>query len=199
MLSLCLGGDSADAFRQARSGACDPDCAIRPGRAVQRPPDLIEILLPENVTLRVDLRVDGQALRRVLLRWRPDDRAAAGGAVYLACGITDMRRGMVGLAMLVQQNLADDPLSGAVYAFRGRRAGLMKLRWHDGIGLCMLKKLERGQFVWPWAGTTGRIASFATQLCRTARRLRMACTAATPDAGTDGVITPDSLAPIRRR
>ena len=33
---------------------------------VQRPPGLIEILLPENVTLRVDSRVDGQALRRVL-------------------------------------------------------------------------------------------------------------------------------------
>jgi hypothetical protein len=33
---------------------------------VQRPPGLIEILLPENVTLRVDSRVDSQALRRVL-------------------------------------------------------------------------------------------------------------------------------------
>jgi transposase len=33
-----------------------------------------------------------------------------GVRVYLACGCTDMRKGMVGLAMLVQQNLADDPL-----------------------------------------------------------------------------------------
>ena len=33
---------------------------------VQRPPGLIEILLPENVTVRVDSRVDSQALRRVL-------------------------------------------------------------------------------------------------------------------------------------
>jgi transposase len=37
-----------------------------PDAPVQRPPGLIEILLPENVTLRVDSRVDGQALRRVL-------------------------------------------------------------------------------------------------------------------------------------
>src|ERR1700688_1686494 len=72
---------------------------------------------------------------------------------------------MVGLAMLVQQNLADDPLSGALYAFRGRRAGLMKLLWHDGIGLCMLtKKLEHGQFAWPSTSTTGRIALSAAQL-----------------------------------
>ena len=39
-----------------------------------------------------------------------------------------------------------------VFAFRGRRAGLIKLVWHDGIGLCMLtKRLEHGQFVWPSA------------------------------------------------
>jgi transposase len=88
-----------------------------------------------------------------------------GVRVYLACGITDMRKGMVGLAMLVQQNLADDPLSGALYAFRGRRAGLIKLLWHDGIGLCMLtKKLEHGQFVWPSTSTAGRIALSAAQL-----------------------------------
>ena len=45
-----------------------------------------------------------------------------GVRVYLACGVTDMRKGMVGLAMLVQQGLSDDPFSGALYAFRGRRA-----------------------------------------------------------------------------
>ena len=80
---------------------------------------------------------------------------APGARVYLACGITDMRKGMVGLAMLVQQGLSDNPFSGAIYAFRGRRAGLIKLLWHDGIGLCMLtKKLEHGQFVWPSTTTT---------------------------------------------
>jgi transposase len=42
---------------------------------------------------------------------------------------------MTGLAMLVQQGLAEDPFSGAVYAFRGRQAGLIKLLWHDGVGL----------------------------------------------------------------
>ncbi len=64
----------------------------------------------------------------------------SGVRVYLACGVTDMRKGMVGLAMLVQQGLGGDPLDGALYAFRGRRAGLLKLLWHDGIGLCLLTK-----------------------------------------------------------
>jgi transposase len=88
-----------------------------------------------------------------------------GVRVYLACGVTDMRKGMVGLAMLVQQSLGDDPFSGALYAFRGRRAGLIKLLWHDGIGLCLLtKRLEHGQFIWPSASTAGRIALSPSQL-----------------------------------
>ena len=81
----------------------------------------------------------------------------SGVRVYIACGVTDMRKGMVGLAMLVQQGLGADPSDGAVYAFRGRRAGLIKLIWRDGIGLCMLtKRLEQGQFAWPSATSTGR-------------------------------------------
>ena len=80
--------------------------------------------------------------------------APPGVRIYLACGITDMHKGMAGLAMLVQQALAEDPFGGAVFAFRGRRAGLIKLIWHDGIGLCMLtKRLERGHFIWPMTST----------------------------------------------
>jgi transposase len=88
-----------------------------------------------------------------------------GVRVYLACGTTDMRKGMAGLAMLVQQGLAANPFDGALYAFRGRRAGLIKLLWHDGVGLCLLtRRLEQGQFVWPSTSTTGRIALSAPQL-----------------------------------
>jgi transposase len=88
-----------------------------------------------------------------------------GVQVYLACGTTDMRKGMTGLAMLVQQGLAADPFGGSVFAFRGRRAGLIKLIWHDGVGLCLLtKRLEQGQFVWPSTTTSGRIALSPAQL-----------------------------------
>ena len=57
---------------------------------------------------------------------------------------------MTGLAMLVQEGLAQNPYDGSLYAFRGRRGNLVKLLWHDGIGLCVLsKRLERGYFIWP--------------------------------------------------
>ena len=60
-----------------------------------------------------------------------------------------------------------------VYAFRGRRAGLIKLVWHDGIGLCMLtKRLERGHFIWPSASTRpDRVVVGA--IVDAARRLRV--------------------------
>jgi transposase len=50
--------------------------------------------------------------------------APPGVRVYLACGITDMRKGMAGLAMQVQQVLAENPFGGSVFAFRGRSGGL---------------------------------------------------------------------------
>ena len=122
---------------------------------------------------------------------------APGLRVYLACGVTDMRKGMVGLAMLVQQTLAEDPFDGAVYAFRGRRAGLIKLIWHDGVGLCMLtKRLERGQFAWPSASTTGRIALIAGAIGGAARRVRVAGAGATPQAGAGGIKCVDRCAEI---
>jgi transposase len=88
-----------------------------------------------------------------------------GVRVYLACGYTDMRKGMNGLSMLVQQVLEKNPFDeGTVFAFRGRRSNLLKLIWHDGIGLCMLsKRLERGQFIWPMA-STGSVMLSAAQL-----------------------------------
>ncbi len=44
-----------------------------------------------------------------------------GVRVYLACGVTDMRKGITGLAAAAQQVLNQNPCSGAVFAFRGRR------------------------------------------------------------------------------
>jgi transposase len=47
--------------------------------------------------------------------------------VFLACGVTDMRKGFDGLAVLVQQVLAKGPHSGALFAFRDKRGHLVKL------------------------------------------------------------------------
>ena len=69
-----------------------------------------------------------------------------------------MRKGMDGLAMLAQQMLHEDPFGGALFAFRGRRGGIVKLLWDHGQGLCLYsKRLERGHFVWP-ATQTGRVS-----------------------------------------
>mgnify|MGYP001506502719 CR=1 FL=1 len=66
--------------------------------------------------------------------------------VWLAAGVTDMRKGFDGLAALVQQRLRQDPFGGAVYAFRGKRGDLVKLLWWDGQGLVLhAKRLERGR------------------------------------------------------
>ena len=74
--------------------------------------------------------------------------------VFLACGVTDMRKGFDGLAVLVQQVLAQNPHSGALFAFRGKRGHLVKLLWFDGQGLCLFsKRLDRGRFVWPVTAT----------------------------------------------
>jgi len=76
----------------------------------------------------------------------------AGSRVWLAAGITDLRKGFDGLAALVQTVLDKDPFSGHLFCFRGRRGDLMKILWWDGDGLCLFaKRLERGRFVWPRA------------------------------------------------
>jgi transposase len=74
----------------------------------------------------------------------------SGVRVWLAVGRTDMRRGMNGLALQVQETLKRDPHGGDLYIFRGRNADLIKILWHDGLGMSLYaKRLERGRFIWP--------------------------------------------------
>ncbi len=87
-----------------------------------------------------------------------------GTRVYLACGVTDMRRGFDGLAAQVQTVLELDPYSGALFIFRGRRGDLLKALLWDGQGLVLYaKRLERGRFVWPQA-KDGTLTLTAAQL-----------------------------------
>jgi transposase len=75
-----------------------------------------------------------------------------GARIWLACGVTDMRKGFDGLAAIVQSRLSENPFSGQLFVFRGRRGDRVKLLWWDGEGLCLFaKRLERGRFVWPRA------------------------------------------------
>ncbi len=64
----------------------------------------------------------------------------AGVRVHIALGVTDMRKGLDGLAMLVQGVLEQDPFSGHLFAFRGRKANLIKIVFWDGTGLCLFTR-----------------------------------------------------------
>jgi transposase len=88
----------------------------------------------------------------------------AGVRVWLAAGVTDMRRGMNGLALQVQQGLRRDPHAGDLYVFRGKRGDLLKILWHDGLGMSLYaKRLERGRFIWP-TPSDGMVTITAAQL-----------------------------------
>ncbi len=74
----------------------------------------------------------------------------SGMRVWLAVGRTDMRKGMNTLALQVQESLGRDPHAGDLYVFRGARGDLIKILWHDGLGMSLYaKQLEKGRFVWP--------------------------------------------------
>ena len=71
----------------------------------------------------------------------------SGVRVWLATGVTDMRRGMNTLALQVQEGFGRDPHGGDLFVFRGRRGDLLKLLWHDGVGVSLYtKRLERSRF-----------------------------------------------------
>ena len=87
-----------------------------------------------------------------------------GTRVYLACGVTDMRRGFDSLSAQVESVLNLDPYGGAVFIFRGRRGDLLKGLYWDGQGLVLYaKRLEKGRFVWPQA-KEGTVSLTAAQL-----------------------------------
>lgn len=74
----------------------------------------------------------------------------AGVKVWIAGGVTDMRRGMNTLALQVQEGIGRDPHAGEIFCFRGRKGDLVKILWHDGVGMSLyLKRLEAGKFIWP--------------------------------------------------
>jgi transposase len=87
-----------------------------------------------------------------------------GARVWIAMGQTDMRKGMQGLALMVQQSLKRDPHGGDLFVFRGRAGSLVKIIWHDGIGMSLYaKRLEKGRFIWPSA-RDGMVSLTSAQL-----------------------------------
>jgi len=88
----------------------------------------------------------------------------SGTKIWIAAGVTDLRRGFQGLSAQVQTVLDQQPFSGHVFVFRGRRGDMVKLLWFDGDGLCLFaKRLEKGRFIWPQA-SEGAVSLTRAQL-----------------------------------
>jgi transposase len=70
--------------------------------------------------------------------------------VYLACGITDLRKSIDGLAVLVKEGFQLDPFSSSLFVFCNRKQDKLKiLHWdHNGFWL-YYRRLEKGRFQWP--------------------------------------------------
>ena len=87
-----------------------------------------------------------------------------GTKVWLAAGKTDMRKGFDGLAAVAQNVLREDPVSGHIFAFRGRMGDRVKVLYWDGQGMCLFyKRIEKGSFVWPSA-KNGKVQITSSQL-----------------------------------
>jgi transposase len=103
--------------------------------------------------------------------------------VWLACGVTDMRKGFAGLSALTETVLQRDPYCGHLFVFRGRRGDLIKVIWWDGQGACLFsKRLERGRFVWP-SSSEGKLVDAVGR----DRLAHAAANMATADSGVRGI------------
>lgn len=70
--------------------------------------------------------------------------------IYLACGKTDLRKGIDGLVALVETELNLDPYSSALFLFCGSRLDRIKVLLYDGESFVVLyKRLESGKYRWP--------------------------------------------------
>lgn len=70
--------------------------------------------------------------------------------IYIRPGVTDMRKAINGLSVIVAEQMASDPLSGSVYLFCNRERRILKCLYWDRTGFCLWqKRLEKHRFPWP--------------------------------------------------
>jgi transposase len=80
----------------------------------------------------------------------PAPRVGSGTRILVAAEPVDFRKGIDGLAAVVQQTLGLDPFGGDLFVFRSKRADRVKILAWDGSGICLYhKRLEEGRFRWP--------------------------------------------------
>ena len=160
--------------KRYRAGSTEPTAlqlmpvTVTPDRPTATVParanELIEIELAGGYRVRIGNGVKASALAGAGRAGAAMIPVPSGVRVWLAVGRTDMRRGMNGLALQVQEALGRDPHAGDLYVFRGAKGDLIKIIWHDGIGMSLYaKRLEHGRFLWP-SPADGTLAISAAQL-----------------------------------
>jgi hypothetical protein len=122
-----------------------------------------------------------------------------GAGVWLATGYTDMRRGFPSLAPQVQEVLREDPLSGHLFVFRGRRSHLVKVIWHDGQHACSPKTGERAVHVAFGCGRSGDDLTGADELPVVRNRLAQPARNPASDADRIAVLGLNLLLDLIRR
>lgn len=85
--------------------------------------------------------------------------------VFIALGATDMRKSFSGLVNAARSVMAQDPLSGHLFAFFNRRCTMMKAVYWDRNGYCLIaKRLEKSTFVLPTVHDTDVVELEAAEL-----------------------------------
>jgi transposase len=93
---------------------------------------------------------------------------ASADRVYLACGPTDMRKSIDGLAALVQVRFELDPFSSSWFVFCNKGRDKLKiLRWDNNGYWLYYRRLEKGRFKWPASAAS---LSSDANLCVVSRR-----------------------------
>lgn len=86
--------------------------------------------------------------------------------IYIACGYTDLRRGIDGLVQIVQNQFSLDPCSNSLFLFCGRRRDRIKALLWEGDGFILLyKRVETGCFQWPRTKAEMRSLNWTVWCC----------------------------------
>ena len=157
-------------FGEATDAAFVPVVAVQPPEAAGADAASCIEIVAGPVLVRVPLEADVRTLAGDSSR---DEVSVSWGIlvptgpvrVLVAMRPVDFRKGMNGLAALVQEQLKADPFSGTIYCFRSKRADRVKLVFWDGTGLCLFcKRLEDGKSALAAQHRAGRRDAFVHRI-----------------------------------
>src|SRR5450759_3745200 len=138
---------------------------MQPARSPRRSWRRSRLILPESI-----VSVSAAASMRkhcgvCSTCWSGGDDPGSLECARLACGRTNGHEARHEWpALHVQEALPRDPHAGDLFVFRGARGDLIKIIWHDGLGMSLYaKRLEKGRFIWP-SPVDGVLGISASQL-----------------------------------